>query len=398
MQVVKKDNAREKFIPSKIIEAIKKAAFRCDREVPADTLKSMADTVFNRVKDRDAVNVSELHEMVIATLSSFGYKDVSESYAEYRYYKNNYARTFEKLKDYADDVLYRGDRENANFDSSLISTKGSLIRGYLAKSLYWQFYLSKREKELCKRGDIYLHDGRDLIFGGFNCCLADFGTVMKGGFEAANIRYSEPKSALTSISLIGDLVLMTSPMQYGGLSVPEIDKIILPYCHKTLKKAETEIREYCDDEEKINKYKWKKLEEELRQGFQVLELKLNSIASARGDYPFSTISFGSWRSIPNRTEEDDIILEMIDKTILKQRIKGHGGLPVVFPKLVYLWDEVLINENKRAASVFDACIECSAQREYPDYLSLTGNPEHNSVAKQFLDSDCKCVVTPINQL
>lgn len=360
----------------------------------------MADTVFNRVKDRDAVNVSELHEMVIATLSSFGYKDVSESYAEYRYYKNNYARTFEKLKDYADDVLYRGDRENANFDSALISTKGSLIRGYLAKSLYQQFYLSNTEKELCKRGDIYLHDMRDLIFGSFNCCLADFGTVMKGGFEAANIRYTEPKSALTAISLIGDLVLMTSPMQFGGMSTSEIDKIILPYCKKTLQSARENIKSfvkdgvYCD----VEGYAWKTLERELEQGFQVLELKLNSIASARGDYPFSTISFGSWRSIPNRTEEDDIILEMIDKAILKQRIKGHGGLPVVFPKLVYLWDEVLINENKRAASVFDACIECSAQREYPDYLSLTGNPEHNSVAKQFIDSDCKCVVTPINQL
>lgn len=215
MQVVKKDNAREKFIPSKIIEAIKKAAFRCDREVPADTLKSMADTVFNRVKDRDAVNVSELHEMVIATLSSFGYKDVSESYAEYRYYKNNYAKTFEQLRQDADDVLRLGDRENANFDSALISTKGSLIKGYLTKSLYKQFYLSKTEKELIERGDIYAHDLRDLIFGSLNCLLWDTETVLKGGFEMSNVQYNEPRSVLSALQVIGDITLVASAQQFG---------------------------------------------------------------------------------------------------------------------------------------------------------------------------------------
>ena len=175
----------------------------------------MADTVFNRVKDRDAVNVSELHEMVIATLSSFGYKDVSESYAEYRYYKNNYAKTFEQLRQDADDVLRLGDRENANFDSALISTKGSLIKGYLTKSLYKQFYLSKTEKELIERGDIYAHDLRDLIFGSLNCLLWDTETVLKGGFEMSNVQYNEPRSVLSALQVIGDITLVASAQQFG---------------------------------------------------------------------------------------------------------------------------------------------------------------------------------------
>lgn len=129
----------------------------------------MADTVHSRVANEQCATVAELHELVIAVLSSFGFKDVADSYAEYRYYKNNYAKTFEQLRQDADDVLRLGDRENANFDSALVSTKGSLIKGYLTKSLYKQFYLSKTEKELIERGDIYIHDLRDMILGSYNC-------------------------------------------------------------------------------------------------------------------------------------------------------------------------------------------------------------------------------------
>lgn len=392
MNIIKKDGTLEKFKADKIKTAVKKAAFRCDRCIGDDKLSAMAETVKNRLTEENTP-VLQIHELVIATLSSFGFKDVADSYAEYRYYKTSYAKNFEKLKSYADDILYRGDRENANFDSALISTKGSLLRGYLAKSLYQQFYLSKTEKELCKRGDIYIHDMRDMIFGSINCCLGDFANVMKGGFEAANIRYTEPKTVNTAINLLGDLVLMTSPMQFGGMTVPEIDGILLPYCKKTLAKARVEISNYTSEKDKINEYAWAQLYTELRQGFQALELKLNSIASARGDYPFSTISFGSWNSIDDRTEEDDKILEAICKAILDQRIKGHGGLPVVFPKLIYLWDESLISNNKRAESVFNACVECCAKRQYPDMISLTGDPENNDIARQFRDSKGKCVIS-----
>ena len=191
MQVLKKDGSLEDFFPAKIISAIQKAAFRCDRKLDAETLESMAETVRKRSEHEDKVSVATLHELVIAVLSSFGFKDVADSYAEYRYYRSNYAKTFEQLRQDADDVLRLGDRENANFDSSLVSTKGSLIKGYLTKELYRQFYLSKTEKTLIDRGDIYIHDMRDMILGSINCCLFDIGNLLKGGFEMSNVRYTD---------------------------------------------------------------------------------------------------------------------------------------------------------------------------------------------------------------
>lgn len=70
------------------------------------------------MEHREQVTVAELHEMVIAVLAFLQYKEVADAYAEYRYYKQTYAKTFEQLRQDADDVLRLGDRENANFDSS----------------------------------------------------------------------------------------------------------------------------------------------------------------------------------------------------------------------------------------------------------------------------------------
>lgn len=157
MPVLKKDGTTERFSAKKIVDAVRKAARRCDRQITDADAENIVAAVKKNIT-AEVIPVATLHELVIGALRACGFRDVAEAYAEYRYYKANYAKTFEKLRQDADDVLRLGDRENANFDSALVSTKGSLIKGYLTKSLYKQFYLSKREKELIERGDIYIHD------------------------------------------------------------------------------------------------------------------------------------------------------------------------------------------------------------------------------------------------
>ena len=390
MKVQKKDGALESFNPIKITSAIGKAAFRCDRQIPAETLDQMAETVRKRVEDKDAVKVSELHELVIATLNSFGFKDVADSYAEYRYYKVNYAKTFEKLRQDADDVLHLGDRENANFDSSLVSTKGSLIKGYLTKSLYKQFYMSKKEKMLTERGDIYIHDLRDMILGSVNCCLFDIGTLLKGGFEMSNVQYTEPKTVLSALQVIGDVTLMATAQQFGGFTLAELDKVLLPYVKKSFKLAFDKYFDTCNLEwdESCAMARHDVLRE-LEQGFQSLELKLNTVPCSRGDFAFTTITFGQWD--PNDAgkwdndfdEDDREWLCEIGKTILTTRRNGHGPNhhPVVFPKLVYLYDQKQIDADEWSRDLFDEAVKTSAECMYPDYLSLSS--DYGTVSKLY---------------
>ena len=383
MQIVKKDNSIEEWDTSKIVIAIQKAAQRCGCHLLEEDCKIVANAVYDRLSDK--TSTSSIHPLVIEELYKHGFINVSKSYQEFRDYKTTYAKSWEEVKDESDRILYLGDTENANFDSSLISTKRSLIQGALTKEIYKQFYLTDTEKTYIKRGDIYLHDLRDMVLNSFNCCLFDIGAVLKNGFSMSNIDYTEPKSVLTALQVIGDITLVASAQQFGGFTLAEIDRVLLPYCKKTLNAYKQKYTNLIKDvkPEKLKELCFKELQRELEQGFQSLELKLNTVPSSRGDFAFTTITFGAWKDL---SEKECSICKMICDVILETRKNGHGGKPVLFPKLVYLYDHNQINSNELANKVFNHCVRCSAQCMYPDYLSLTGSPDKNIVAKHYLET------------
>jgi ribonucleoside-triphosphate reductase len=369
LEVIKKDGTVEGWNGEKIKEAVYKAAARVNQYVEPDVLNKLVEKVHScLIIDRDAPT-KDLHKEVIYYLRYFGLDDIANSYQEYRDYKNTYAKSFEKVKDEADNVLLLGDRENANFDSSLVSTKGSLIKGYLTKELYRQFYLSKEEKELTKRGDIYIHDMRDMLMGSVNCCLFDIGNVLRGGFSMSNVDYTEPTSVLSALQVIGDITLVATAQQFGGFTLAEIDKVLLPYAKKTYDNAFKKYFEQCNMEyDESCAMAMGDLRRELEQGFQSLELKLNTVPCSRGDFAFTTLTFGTWDI--RMADLDRDIMRMIGETILKTRIRGHGGKQVVFPKLVFLYDENKINEDEDHKELFELAVKCSSMCMYPDYLSL----------------------------
>ena len=69
--------------------------------------------------------------------------------------------------------------------------------------------------------------------------------------------------------------------------------------------------------------------------------------------------------------------KMATKAMLKVRAGGQGApgfkKAVLFPKLVFLYDENVHGEGKPLEDLFDAAVECSRHAQYPDYLSLSGN-------------------------
>lgn len=369
MKIIKKDGTVEGWNGEKIKEAVYKAAARVNQYVEPDILDKLVEKVHScLIIDRDAPT-KDLHKEVIHYLRYFGLDDIANSYQEYRDYKNTYAKSFEKVKDEADNVLLLGDRENANFDSSLVSTKGSLIKGYLTKELYRQFYLSKEEKELTKRGDIYIHDMRDMLMGSVNCCLFDIGNVLRGGFSMSNVDYTEPTSVLSALQVIGDITLVATAQQFGGFTLAEIDKVLLPYAKKTYDNAFKKYFEQCNMEyDESCAMAMGDLRRELEQGSQSLELKLNTVPCSRGDFAFTTLTFGTWDIMMDDLDRD--IMRMIGETILKTRMRGHGGKQVVFPKLVFLYDENKINEDEDHKELFELAVKCSSKCMYPDYLSL----------------------------
>ena len=263
-----------------------------------------------------------------------------------------------------------------------MATKRSLIFNELNKELYRKFFMTRDELQACKDGYIYIHD-QSARLDTMNCCLFDVGAVLKDGFEMGNVWYNEPKTLDTAFDVMGDIILSTAAQQYGGFTVPEVDKILEPYAVKSFKKYQEEYRKYADPswehvEEKALQYASDKVRRDCDQGWQGIEYKLNTVGSSRGDYPFVTVTIGLGISR---------FAKMISTSLLEVHKGGQGKpgnkKPVLFPKIVFLYDEKLHGPGGECEDVFEAGVQCSAKTMYPDWLSMTGEGYISSMYKKY---------------
>lgn len=182
--------------------------------------------------------------------------------------------------------------------------------------------------------------------------------------------------------------------------MPEVDKILEPYAEKSYNKYFNEYLEICEDVngiipevmdyrcEKACEYATEKVRRDFNQGWQGIEYKLNTVGSSRGDYPFITMTIGLATSRFGK---------MTAISLMEVHSKGQGKegfkKPVLFPKIVFLYDKELHGDGSERypnADVFNAGLECSSKTMYPDWLSLTGKGYVSDMYKKY-----KRVVSPM---
>ncbi len=378
IKIVKKDGTLEDYNVQKVVNAVKKSAARMLVELNDEDIQNICDHVNQSVyATRDEqIDISKMHCIVENALEDVNPK-VAKSYRNYRDYKIDFVTMLDKVYQESQRIMYIGDKENSNADSALVSTKRSLIFNQLNKELYKKFFLTVPELQAIRDGYIYIHDmsaRRDTM----NCCLFDVANVLKGGFEMGNLWYNEPKSLEVAFDVIGDIVMAAASQQYGGFTVPEVDKILAPYAQKTYDKQYNKYIEMGVSEEKASEIATKDVEKDFHDGFQGWEYKFNSVASSRGDYPFITVTTGLG------TEKFEKMASIVMLNVRKdgQGKKGNKK-PVLFPKIVFLYDENLHGEGKVNYDVFEAGIECSKKAMYPDWLSLSGEGYVASMYKKY---------------
>ena len=393
MIVIKKDLTEEPFNDQKIVNAVNKSASRVMVTLSNEDYKKIIDLVWDEliaddVNEQEKCTVEDLHNAVEAVLDEFNPK-IAKSYKDYRNYKKEFIHMMDEVYTKSQAIRYIGDKSNANTDSALVATKRSLIFNELNKELYRKFFMNRNELQACKDGYIYIHD-QSARLDTMNCCLFDVAAVLSGGFEMGNVWYNEPKTLDTAFDVMGDIILSTAAQQYGGFTVPEVDKILAPYAKKSYDKYFNEYLEICEDVngiipevmdyrcEKACEYATEKVKRDFEQGWQGIEYKLNTVGSSRGDYPFVTMTFGLATSKFGK---------MASITFLNTHKEGQGRdgnkKPVLFPKLVFLYDGNLHGAGKINEDVFNAGIECSMKTMYPDWLSLTGDGYVPSMYKKY---------------
>lgn len=395
IKILRKNGAVVKFDGEKIKRAIRKSAER----VCITLTEKEENKVVNSVKKQLQYNetpipVSTIHNMVECALDNIN-SVVAKSYREYRDNKSAFASMLDKVYNKKLSLNFIGDRSNANADSALVTTQKAIVYNELNSELYKKFFLTTEEERAMSEGYIYIHD-RGSRLDSMNCCLFDMKNVLSGGFQMGNLDYQEPKSLDVAFDLIADVAMNAAACQYGGFSISEIDKLLAPYAEMSYNNY---YNEYIEDAtELLNMLKInflhkvfdpiidklairraiKKVKRDMEQGFQGWEMKFNSVASSRGDYPFTSISFGLGT---NKFET------MASSSCLKVRKEGQGNKgfkhPVLFPKLSFFYDEELHGEGKELEWLFEEALDCSSKAMYPDYISCTGDGYAPEIYKKY---------------
>lgn len=382
IRVVKKDNTLEDFDVQKVVNAVNKSAARVMYNFSSEELGFICKFVTDKAQtvseqnNKEEISIAQMHNIVESALEETN-PAVAKSYKDYRNYKQDFVHMLDDVYVKSQSIMYIGDKENSNSDSALVSTKRSLIFNELNKSLYQKFFMTAEELQACRDGYIYVHDmsaRRDTM----NCCLFDMKSVMEGGFEMGNLWYNEPKTLAVAFDVIGDVTLAAASQQYGGFTVASVDELLEPYAQKSYDKQFERYKSLGVTDEIADREAMKDVETDFRQGFQGWEYKFNSVSSSRGDYPFITMTAGVGRGK---------FAKMACKIMLEVRKNGQGKKtckkPVLFPKIVFLYDENLHGSGGELEDVFEAGIECSQKAMYPDWLSLTGEGYVASMYKKY---------------
>ena len=388
--VIKKDGTKEEFDVQKIVRAVNKSAERIMYSFTEKEIDFLCRYATDKAESlgKKEITIQEMHNIVEGALEQVN-PAVAKSYRDYRNYKHDFIHMMDEVYTKSQSIRYIGDKSNANTDSALVATKRSLIFNELNKELYRKFFMNRNELQACKDGYIYIHD-QSARLDTMNCCLFDVANVLKGGFEMGNVWYNEPKTLDTAFDVMGDIILSTAAQQYGGFTVPEVDKILAPYAEKSYRKYKEEFLKYVDPEwehaqDRAEKYAYDKVHRDFDQGWQGIEYKLNTVGSSRGDYPFVTVTLGLG------TERFE---KMCSISLLNVHKEGQGKAghkkPVLFPKIVFLYDEEIHGEGGVSEDVFEAGIACSAKTMYPDWLSMSGDGYISSMYKKY-----KRVISPM---
>lgn len=217
IKIIKKDGTIVDYDEQKIINACSKSASRALEVLSNEDYASICNRVLSIIEEEDfedgVVTVKEMHSIVEKTLMEL-FPKIGENYRQYRNYKNDFVMMLDDVYTESQKIMYLGDKDNANTDSALVTTKRVLIFNKLNRELYRKFFMNKEELQACNDGYIYVHDQsarRDTM----NCCIADIETILTGGFEMANIWYNEPKTLDVMFDVIGDIVLSMASCQYG---------------------------------------------------------------------------------------------------------------------------------------------------------------------------------------
>lgn len=353
--VLKKDGTLEVFNFDKIISAVAKSSARIGKDLTSDKITALHEGI-TKFLVGDTFTVDRVHQVVEMALHRVD-AQIGASYSGYRNWKKEMAGMMDTIVVNVNKSMNERDRSNSNLNSVLFSSKRTNVSKILLKEMYMKYFLTEEERQAVADGFIYVHDTDNRLIGTHNCMVMNVQNLMDGGFNINGYFCKEPKGIGNAVGVMGDILITVASAQYGGASLREIDTALAPYCEKTYQYWIDTFYDVTQDMEVAKKEAMYQTKRELKDALQGFEFQLNTRESSRGDYAFTTVSFGKDTSEWGK---------IISKTILEVRREGHGERvkqKMIFPKLI-----MIIREDDANEDVLDDAILTSSVALYPDYI------------------------------
>ena len=424
--IVKRDGRQVPFDPSKITDAIYKAAQVLggnDREMAEElTQKVIAYLTDELHETRPAVE--QVQDAVEKVLIENGHARTAKEFILYRAERTRVRDMNTKLMRIYEDLTFKPaadndiKRENANIDGD--TPMGTMLKyGSEGSKQFCEMYVldpvfSKAHAE----GDIHIHD-LDFYTLTTTCCQIDIVKLFKDGFCTGHGFLREPNDIASYSALACIAIQSNQNDQHGGQSIPNFDYGMAPGVRKTYRRVYSrnvgralellggledgeavakqiaaevekqsglwpvladdngyhayegpELAKYVPEEliEKIQRFAVKNAKKETyRSTFQAMEAlvhNLNTMHSRAGaQVPFSSINYGTDTSPEGR---------MVIECILKAEDAGLGnGETPIFPIHIFkVKEEVNYNPEDPNYDLFKLACRVSAKRLFPNFSFL----------------------------
>ena len=427
--VIKRNGKKVDFDETKIALAIKKG-FDSVNEQDEETGKFKYDDkditkVLNeviRVIEKDykgKIKIEEIQDLIEVSLEKKGYKEVHDSFAEYRERRaqsramfvddkrmHKFLKTIEGLglKSADEDDAKR---ENANVDGD--TAMGTMLQygSTVSKEFAKAYLMKKKFSDAHDNGEIHIHDMDFLAMGTTTCMQIELDKLFKRGFSTGHGFLRPPKDIASFSALAAIAIQANQNDQHGGQSIPAFDYFMAPGVLMTFKKQlKQQINDFLDlegllshismdrvarevdklesinfsieifepiykDSDEIRRLFTKAYDKAIaktdRCTYQAMEAfvhNLNTMHSRAGaQVPFSSINFGTDITPEGRM----VIKNFLDAT---DAGLGHGETPI-FPVSIFKVKEgVNFNQGDPNYDLFRRACEVSAKRLFPNFSFL----------------------------
>lgn len=393
MLVVKRDGIVQNFDSNKVYVAIKNAASAVGY-TEYDS-HNIADQIRTRVLlriDKSSTSVEEIQDAVEHTLMVSKFKDVAKQYIKYRAERSrirNEKNSYVKMGlDILDGVDTESQRENSNVPRDSMLTKLEIIKRGYHKKIASDYIIPKHISDAHNSGDIHVHDIDAIVAKSFNCCLMDYPFMFEKGFQLGNKWIEKPTTILTAMNVLVQMVQVQSNLQFGGLTLANIDLHLEQFIQGSYDKYITDALEDLELNEvsgRVERIALKKTEREVYRACKLLSYQLNTLQVRGESSPFVTVTYGSSTTKFGR---------LLQKCILQERLDEFDKSGVqAFPKHQFIVkDGINLKEGDVNYDIFKMAIKTSARTCYPDYIFPDNQDKHTGGNASYMG--CRSLLSP----